>query len=350
MFGIGLDKTRMVGPGEALAGRQEPAFATAPVHAVLGSRITPPFASELRSAVFALGCFWGAERSFWQLPGVHTTAAGYCGGYTPNPTYKEVCSGLTGHAEAVLVVYDPTKLSYDELLKLFWESHDPTQGMRQGADIGTQYRSAIYCSDAEQQASAERSRSTYQAELRLAGYGEITTEIRPVGPFYYAEEHHQQYLHKNPDGYCGHGGTGVGCPVGLAPAQSGEVHRSRADWRRTLSPAQYAVLRQAETEPAFSGKYVDTDDQGVYHCAACGSALFDSQSKYHSGCGWPSFTNPMASEAIELADDRSHGMLRTEVRCARCHSHLGHVFDDGPTDTGGQRWCINSIALELAKD
>ena len=166
--------------------------------------------------MFAMGCFWGAERTFWKLPGVYTTAVGYAAGSTPNPTYREVCTGMTGHAEAVLVVFDPTKISYDELLKVFWENHDPTQGMRQGNDVGTQYRSGIYFFDEAQRRAAEHSRDEYQRQLDGAGYGRITTEILPAPEFYYAEDYHQQYLAKNPDGYCGLGGTGVSCPIGVA--------------------------------------------------------------------------------------------------------------------------------------
>jgi peptide-methionine (S)-S-oxide reductase len=178
---------------------------------VNGTPIVPPFPEGTEVAYVALGCFWGAERGFWQTPGVVTTAVGYQGGYTPNPTYEETCSGLTGHAEAVLVVFDPEQLTYDELLRVFWESHDPTQGMRQGNDVGSQYRSAIYATSSEQLEAAERSRDAYQAELRAAGFGDITTEIVEAGPFYYAEPYHQQYLSKNPLGYCGIGGTGVTC-------------------------------------------------------------------------------------------------------------------------------------------
>ncbi len=204
----------MVEPDRALPGRDEPMRVPAR-HEVLGTPLHPPFPEGLERAVFALGCFWGAERVFWQAPGVYTTAVGYAGGYTPNPTYQETCSGQTGHTEAVLVVFDPKKTSYDELLRLFWENHDPTQGMRQGNDVGTQYRSAILYDNDEQREAAERSRDMYQGELRGAGYGEITTEVAPAGPFYYAEDYHQQYLAKNPNGYCGLGGTGVSCPVGL---------------------------------------------------------------------------------------------------------------------------------------
>ncbi len=185
-------------------------------HFVNGHPLMPPFPAGLETAIFGLGCFWGAERAFWRLPGVYTTAVGYAGGHTPNPTYEEVCSGSTGHAEAVLVVYDPKLVSYDTLLKTFWESHDPTQGMRQGNDVGTQYRSAIYATSPEQRRQAEASRDAYQKALAAAGRGTITTEIRDAPPFYYAEDYHQQYLAKNPGGYCGLGGTGVTCPAPAA--------------------------------------------------------------------------------------------------------------------------------------
>jgi peptide-methionine (S)-S-oxide reductase len=213
MFGL-REKTKMIDPERALRGR-ETEMPVADRHAVLDAPLKPPFPDGLQQAVFGLGCFWGAERVFWQAPGVYTTAVGYAGGYTPNPTYEEVCSGSTGHAEVVLVVFAPAKTSYEEMLKLFWENHDPTQGMRQGNDIGTQYRSAIYTFGEDQQAAALRSREVFAERLRAAGYPEITTEIAPAGEFYYAEDYHQQYLHKNPWGYCGLGGTGVSCPVGV---------------------------------------------------------------------------------------------------------------------------------------
>jgi peptide-methionine (S)-S-oxide reductase len=205
----------MVTAAEALPGRDDPMPVPAR-HEVLDTPIAPPFPEGLEQAVVAMGCFWGAERIFWQAPGVYTTAVGYAGGFTKNPTYEEVCSGRTGHTEAVLVVYDPKQTSYDEILRLFWENHDPTQGMRQGNDQGTQYRSAIYTADDAQRAAAEASRATFQRELERAGHGEITTELADAGPFYYAEPYHQQYLAKNPNGYCGLGGTGVACPIGLA--------------------------------------------------------------------------------------------------------------------------------------
>jgi peptide-methionine (S)-S-oxide reductase len=215
MFG---SKSRMPSPDEALPGRTE----TMPVpvaHFVNGHPLTAPFPAGSEMAVFGLGCFWGAEKAFWQTEGVSTTAVGYAAGYTPNPTYREVCSGKTGHNEVVLVVFDPEKVSYDQLLKVFWESHDPTQGMRQGGDVGTQYRSGIYVFSPEQRAAAEASRDRYEEVLRRAHFDAITTEILDAGPFFYAEDYHQQYLAKNPGGYCGHGGTGVSCPIGLASAE-----------------------------------------------------------------------------------------------------------------------------------
>jgi peptide-methionine (S)-S-oxide reductase len=208
-------KLQLPSADKALPGRDAPAFPIPETHAVNGHRIVPPFPDTMRTAVFGLGCFWGAERVFWQTPGVWSTAVGYAGGVTPNPTYEEVCSGLTGHTEAVLVVFDPAQVSYPQLLALFWESHDPTQGMRQGNDVGTQYRSAIYYADDAQRAAAEAARTAYADRLDRAGYPAITTELAPAGPFYYAEPYHQQYLWKNPDGYCPDHSTGVSCPVGL---------------------------------------------------------------------------------------------------------------------------------------
>ncbi len=204
-------KLRMPTQAEALPGRSE-SMPVPPVHFVLGTRLVPPFPAGFGRAVFGMGCFWGAERKLWKTRGVYTTAVGYAGGFTPNPTYEEVCSGLTGHAEVVLAVFDPAKVAYDDLLRVFFESHDPTQGMRQGNDSGTQYRSAIYTTDPAQQAAAERASAKYAAALSEAGHGAITTEIAPLRDFYYAEPYHQQYLGKNPNGYCGLGGTGVACP------------------------------------------------------------------------------------------------------------------------------------------
>ena len=209
-------KTSMPSPAQALPGRAEP-IATAERHFVLGRPLKGPYPESCQTAVFGMGCFWGAERRFWSLgDGVFVTAAGYAGGYTPNPTYEEVCSGLTGHNEVVLVVYHPAVLPFARLLQTFWESHDPTQGMRQGNDIGTQYRSGVYVADPDLRAQAEASRAAYDAALKLRGFSPITTEIRDLPPFYFAEDYHQQYLAKNPNGYCGLGGTGVACPTGVA--------------------------------------------------------------------------------------------------------------------------------------
>jgi peptide-methionine (S)-S-oxide reductase len=212
-----FSKTKMPSADDALRGRDD----TMPVperHFVLGAPLVGPFPTGMEQAIFGLGCFWGAERKFWEADGVYTTAVGYSGGFTPNPSYEEVCSGRTGHNEAVLVVFDPKRTSYDDLLRVFWESHDPTQGMRQGNDVGTQYRSGIYVFDDAQRAAAERSRDMFQEVLDRGGFGPITTEIVDAGPFYYAEDYHQQYLAKNPGGYCGLGGTGLSCPIGVASA------------------------------------------------------------------------------------------------------------------------------------
>jgi peptide-methionine (S)-S-oxide reductase len=216
---FGSRKTRMIAAADALPGR-DTAMPVPERHEVLGTPLRPPYPAGTQVAEFALGCFWGAEKTFWNTPGVVSTAVGYEGGFTPNPTYEEVCSGRTGHAESVRVVYDPAKVGYPELLRVFWESHDPTQGMRQGNDIGSQYRSAIFYHTPEQQAEAEESRASYQKRLSEAGYGEITTEIVPAGEFYFAEDYHQQYLSdaKNPYGYCPDHGTGVSCPIGVVRA------------------------------------------------------------------------------------------------------------------------------------
>ena len=208
-------KLRLPQPDNALPGRDS-AMPVPEAHFVNGNRLTPPFPAGLEQAIFGMGCFWGAERKFWQAPGAYSTAVGYAGGYTPNPTYKEVCSGMTGHTEVVLVVFDPKVTSYEEMLKIFWENHDPTQGMRQGNDVGTQYRSAIYTSSPQQKGAAGASRDAYQKRLDAAGFDRITTEIADAPPFFYAEDYHQQYLAKNPGGYCGIGGTGVSCPVGVS--------------------------------------------------------------------------------------------------------------------------------------
>src|SRR6478609_1147032 len=213
MFIFGT-KSRMVEPEKALPGRADP-IPTSTTHDVLGTPIKPPFPEHLETAVLGMGCFWGAERVFWQTPGVYTTAVGYAGGYTPNPTYEETCSGRTGHTEAVLVVFDPAQITYEEILKRFWEGHDPTTANRQGNDVGTQYRSAVYTTSPEQAATVAASKAAFQERLAERGYGPISTEIAELGEFYYAEDYHQQYLSKVPNGYCWLGGTGVSCPIGL---------------------------------------------------------------------------------------------------------------------------------------
>jgi peptide-methionine (S)-S-oxide reductase len=214
MLSFLADKTRVVSPAEALPGRSRP-IATAHEHFVNGRPLAGPYPKGIETAIFAMGCFWGAERKFWQAgEGVYVTAVGYCGGFTPNPTYEEVCGGRTGHAEAALVAFEPGKIAYGDLLRIFWENHDPTQGMRQGNDVGSQYRSAIYATSPRQLQAARRSQATFGEALKAQGYGAIATEIAEAGPFYFAEAYHQQYLAKNPGGYCGLGGTGVSCPVG----------------------------------------------------------------------------------------------------------------------------------------
>ena len=221
-MGLFSHKSEMVGADRALPGRSD-AMPVPATHFVNGHPLSPPFPEGMEQAVFGLGCFWGAERKFWQAPGVYTTAVGYAGGLTPNPSYEEVCSGRTGHAEVVLVVFDPAEISYAELLRIFWESHDPTQGMRQGNDVGTQYRSAIYWFNEAQQTAALESRHAFQKVLTAGHYGPITTEIAEAGPFYYAEPYHQQYLARNVNGYCGLGGTGLSCPIGVAKTETEEV-------------------------------------------------------------------------------------------------------------------------------
>jgi peptide-methionine (S)-S-oxide reductase len=382
-------KPEMVTAETALPDHPDPTFDISGIHAVNGNAIVPPWPEGHEVAVFAMGCFWGAERIFWRLPGVFATAVGYAGGFTRNPTYNETCTGRTGHTEAVLVVYDPEQISYRRLLEVFFTEHDPTQVNGQGNDHGTQYRSAVYVTTDHQLAEATSAFEVFGKALADAGKRPIATELAPAGEFFYAEEYHQQYLHKNPGGYCGLQGTGVVCQLpgpladlgvdldadatakvadaapsldpSLDPADDQEplvtddaklkpLAATDDEWRQRLTPEQYQVLRQAGTERAFVGAYTDVEDPGLYRCMACGNPLYTSDTKFHSGSGWPSFTEAVSPDAVEVIEDHSHGMVRTEVRCARCHSHLGHVFPDGPRDRGGLRYCMNSCALDLDPD
>jgi methionine-S-sulfoxide reductase/methionine-R-sulfoxide reductase len=315
----------------------------------------------IETAYFATGCFWGAERRFWQLAGVMKTAVGYMGGSALSPTYEAVCTGATGHAEMVQVEYNTENVSYRRLLEEFWTMHDPTSLNRQGGDVGSQYRSAIFYTNDNQREAVESSRALYGTALSAAGHGSIVTEVRTADglTFWPAEEYHQRYLEKNPKGYDCHSQTGVPFPSHEWPENvvggahpTGDVFPVAIDeaaLRARVDPLSYEVLRNAATEQPFTGEYVDTETVGSYRCKACSAELFRSETKFHSGCGWPSFYAPSANDAVVLIEDRSLApRVRTEVRCAACGSHLGHVFEgegyDVPTD---QRWCINSVALVL---
>lgn len=294
----------------------------------------------MERAYFATGCFWGAERRFWNLPGVIETSVGYMGGHKDNPTYEEVCSKDTNHAETVEVVFDPQQISYQRLLAEFFEMHDPTSLNKQGGDIGTQYRSAIFYTNPEQEALAFNAAKLYGRELAKDGMGPIVTEIddAKAHKYWLAEEYHQKYLKKNPNGYDCHSSTGVRFPI-----------IDEAELKAKLDPLSYDVLRHGATEKPFTGEYTDTETVGIYRCKACNAKLFRSETKFHSGCGWPSFYAPTEDDAVLLLEDRSLApRIRTEVRCANCNSHLGHVFEgegfNTPTD---QRWCINSVSLIL---
>jgi len=298
----------------------------------------PAAAAKYETATFAAGCFWGVEATFRKVPGVIDTSVGYTGGTTKNPTYKDVCTDRTGHAEAVQVIFDPATVSYEKLLAVFWACHDPTTPNRQGPDYGSQYRSAIFCHGPGQESAATASKERLRQSGRFKA--PIVTEIAPAGPFWRAEDYHQRYHEK-------HGGGA--CP---APAAKSEMTDAEwqaltpAEWKARLSPEQYHVMREAGTEQAFTGTCLNDHRPGVYACAACGLPLFNSGTKFESGTGWPSFWQPTDPKNVVLKTDDSLGMARTEVLCRRCRSHLGHVFDDGPPPTG-RRYCMNGVALKF---
>ncbi|MCX7049715.1 MAG: peptide-methionine (S)-S-oxide reductase MsrA [Candidatus Sumerlaeota bacterium] len=298
--------------------------------------------TKMETATFGAGCFWGVEEIFRQLKGVQSTAVGFMGGHTKHPSYKDVCRGDTGHAEVMQIEFDPKVISYEDLLQIFWDSHDPTTKNRQGPDVGEQYRSVIFTHSDAQKGAAVASRDRLQQMPEFKNR-KIVTEIAPAGDFWRAEDYHQRYFEKS--------GNAAACHVlpksaldKLAPKS--KAQKTDAEWKKILTPEQYDIMREKGTEQPFTGAYWKTKTPGVYVCAACGKTLFDSKSKFDSGCGWPSFTKPVGAEDVKYTPDHSHGMNRIEVTCPECGAHLGHVFDDGPQPTG-KRFCINSVSLKL---
>jgi peptide methionine sulfoxide reductase msrA/msrB len=296
----------------------------------------PPVPAHARLATLAAGCFWGVEDAYLHLPGVLAVTSGYTNGTVPEPTYRQVCTGDTGHAEAVRIVFDPGMVSYDALLELFWNIHDPTQVDRQGPDVGSQYRSGIFTHDGDQERAARASLAAAQPYFPRP----IATRIEPAGTFWAAEDYHQRYFETNGQGGCHPRRRGW-------PVVTARLERSDAEWARILPADRFRILRQGGTEAPFCSVYQEAKQHGagVYRCAGCGLELFESTGKFESGTGWPSFHSALRGR-VEEFPDRSHDMERVEIRCFRCGGHLGHVFDDGPRPTG-RRFCVNGLSLEF---